>query len=144
MHSERPASHVPEPGTTLNTPSGTPRLGGKLRDPQCAQRRLLGRLDDDGVAGRERGSKLPRAALDAVVGAALDAGAHELTCASRRRRSRARRYVFAFVQGLPKRGPADGEFPQTLMGTRMTARCSASRPPFRRSLNRLGFCLIVR
>ena len=40
-----------------------------------------------------------------------------------------RRYVFGFVQDLPKRSPADGEFPQTLMGTRIVTCCSASRPP---------------
>ena len=45
----------------LTTPAGIPDLGHQLGDPERAQRRQLGRLEDHGVAGGERRAHLPAA-----------------------------------------------------------------------------------
>ena len=49
----------PLPGTTVKTPSGMPGLEGELAEPERGQRRQLGGLEHDGVAGGERGGEPP-------------------------------------------------------------------------------------
>ena len=49
---------APVPVTTFTTPAGR-CVEGRLAHAQGGQRRLLGRLDDDGVAGGERRRDLP-------------------------------------------------------------------------------------
>ena len=50
----------PVPVTTLRTPAGRPASSGEVGDAQRGERGLLGRLDDEGAAGGERGADLPR------------------------------------------------------------------------------------
>ena len=50
----------PRPLTTLSTPGGSAGLDEQFGEPQAAHRRLLGGLQHDRVAGRERGRDLPR------------------------------------------------------------------------------------
>ena len=50
----------PKPGTTLMTPSGKPASWASSPIAQGGQRRLLGRLEHDGAAGRQRRAPLPR------------------------------------------------------------------------------------
>ncbi len=49
----------PGPATTLTTPSGSPAAAAISRQLERGQRRQLGRLQDDGVARRERRRDLP-------------------------------------------------------------------------------------
>ena len=49
----------PWPGSTVNTPSGSPASSAELGEPDRRQRRDLGRLEHHGVAGRERRSETP-------------------------------------------------------------------------------------
>ena len=49
----------PGPTTTLTTPSGSPASTRELGEAQRGQRRQLGRLEHDRVAGRQRRSQLP-------------------------------------------------------------------------------------
>ena len=49
----------PKPGTMLMTPAGIPGLDGQLAHAEGGQGGLLGGLEDDGAAGRQRGAPLP-------------------------------------------------------------------------------------
>ena len=49
----------PKPGSTCSTPSGTAGFGRQFGDAQRGERRLLGGLQDDGVAGGECRAQLP-------------------------------------------------------------------------------------
>jgi hypothetical protein len=57
----------PVAGDDVEHAGGQPGLERQGGEPQRAQRRLLGRLEDDGVAGRERGPELPRRHEQRVV-----------------------------------------------------------------------------
>ena len=48
----------PKPVTTLTTPGGNPTSVDQLGEAQRRERRLLGGLEDDGVAGGERRAEL--------------------------------------------------------------------------------------
>ena len=56
--SAAPAS-CPRPWTTLSTPGAQPGLLGQVGQQRARERSPLGRLEDDGAAGRERRSDLP-------------------------------------------------------------------------------------
>ena len=49
----------PKPGTMLSTPSGSPASLAKPAEKQRPERRLLGRLENDGIARDERRPELP-------------------------------------------------------------------------------------
>jgi hypothetical protein len=52
--SDRLAGGLAEAGHDLEHARRHARLGGQLCEPQCGERRLLGRLQHDAVAGGER------------------------------------------------------------------------------------------
>ena len=64
--SAAPASR-PSPVTMLSAPSGSPTAGGELGDAQQRQARVLGRLDDAGVARRERAADRAPEDLQRIV-----------------------------------------------------------------------------
>ena len=50
----------PKPGSDVDHAGGKAGFDDEFADAQCAERRLLGGLEDDRVAGRQRRAEFPR------------------------------------------------------------------------------------
>ena len=66
MHDQSVARLVAEPRDDVDD-AGREDLVDQLREPECRERGVLGRLEDDRVAGDERGNHLPRREHERVV-----------------------------------------------------------------------------